>query len=140
MPWRKLAFYIAVVCGLLLAAYIGLQTAYTIDFDMTRRTAYLHIADQIGSIFGGTIDFFKPFVQVALFVALAHWAFQRFNLSAQGWSWQQLNVEKTLVLLIVGGFIFVALKGGAESLGYLKDLALVSLGFYFGWIKAPKAG
>ncbi len=139
IPWRKIVLTTAVICGVALLAYLGLQIAYALDFDSTRRTVYLQIAEQIKTVFVAIIDFFKPFVQIAVLLAIVDWVIRRYQIKLTDLQWQKVSVEKLVVVLIIGGFILVALKSGMEALTYLKDLALVTLGFYFGVSRKPKA-
>ncbi len=132
IPWRKIAITTAVVCGVSLVAYLGLQVAYASDFDSTRRAAYLHIAGQIKTVFESVFEFLRPFIQLAVLLFVVNWLVKRFNIKVDGFQWQQVNVEKLVVVLLVGGFVALSLKGGLDSLVYAKEVVLVALGFYFG--------
>ncbi|MCF8245363.1 MAG: hypothetical protein K9J46_09425 [Saprospiraceae bacterium] len=46
IPWRKIAITGGVVCCVLLAINLGLEIAYSVDFDSARRAAYVHIVEK----------------------------------------------------------------------------------------------
>ena len=132
IPWRKITIIASVVSGILVVAYLGLQIAYAADFDTTRRSAYIHIAEQIKTVFTSVFDFLHPFIQLAVLLFVINWAVKRFNIKLEGFQWQQVNVEKFVVVVFTVGFIALAFMGRLDSLAYTKDLVLVALGFYFG--------
>ncbi|MCF8245364.1 MAG: hypothetical protein K9J46_09430 [Saprospiraceae bacterium] len=76
-------------------------------------------------------------MQVVLVLFILNWSLKKFfsKYDLSDFNWQRVNAEKLVVVLITGGFVVLAVKGGLDSLIYAKDLALVSPGFYFGSLR-----
>jgi hypothetical protein len=111
--------------------YIGLASSAAIDADADRVTAYHKLSDLIRDFVVYIIEFARPFVEIILLFLIVHWAMQRFNISLQipqVGDWKILNI---VVIIVTGGFVYAALRG-LNGVTYLRDLALVVLGFYFG--------
>ena len=139
IPWRKPILVLGTIVGILLATCLGLEIAYAADFDSTRRSAYLHVSSIIWNALSEVFHFFQPFVQVALVLLFLGWALHRFypKFDVQQLEWQKLNVDKLVIVLIIGGFVVLSIRGGLDSLTYSRDLAMVGLGFYFGGLRRP---
>ena len=116
---------------LTLISYVGLEASAAIDADGDRVTAYLKLSSLIHDLALSIIDFARPFVEIILLFLIVHWAIKRFDVQLQippiG-DWKIVNI---VVILVVGGFVFAALRG-LNGATYLRDVALVVLGFYFG--------
>ena len=116
---------------LTLTAYVGLEASAAIDADADRVTAYRQLSNLIHDLALSIIDFARPFVELMLLFLIVHWAVKRFDLQLQippiG-DWKVVNI---VVILVVGAFVFAALRG-LNGATYLRDLALVVLGFYVG--------
>ena len=76
-------------------------------------------------------DFARPFVEIILFFLVAHWAIRRFDIQFTMPPVSDWKVANIIVLLVIGSFIFATLRG-LNGATYLKDVALIVLGFYFG--------
>lgn len=135
IPWRRFAIIGGIISGILVICYLSLHIAYASDFDSNRRSAYIHVAEEIKNVFGWVFDFLHPFIQLAVLLFVVNWAVKRFNIKLEGFQWQQVNVEKFVVVALTVGFIALALMGRLDSLAYTKDLALVALAFYFGGLR-----
>jgi hypothetical protein len=134
IPWRKLALTTAVVSGILLAAWLGLEIAYAADFDSTRRAAYLHVSGQIKGFVEASLEFLKPFVYMAVALFVLQWLAKRFSpsLDMSNFNWREVQVEKLLLVVVSVGFVLLSLKVGLDSLVHVKEVLFVVLGLYFG--------
>jgi hypothetical protein len=129
--WPKV-LKIAQWTGILtLILYIGLESSAAIDADGDRVMAYRKMSTVIHDLGAWLIDFARPFVEIILLFLIVDWAMKRFNVQMQippiG-DWKIMNI---VVIVVIGGFVFAALRG-LNGVTYLRDLALVVLGFYFG--------
>lgn len=129
--WPKV-LKIAQWTGILtLILYVGLESSAAIDADGDRVTAYHKMSGIIHDFAVFIIDFARPFVEIILLFLIVDWAMKRFNVQLQippVGDWKILNI---VVIVVIGGFVFAALRG-LNGVTYLRDLALVVLGFYFG--------
>jgi apolipoprotein N-acyltransferase len=124
----KIARWVSILTFFL---YIGLASSAAIDADADRVMAYHKLSDLIRDFVVYIIEFARPFVEIILLFLIVHWAMQRFNISLQipqVGDWKILNI---VVIIVTGGFVYAALRG-LNGVTYLRDLALVVLGFYFG--------
>lgn len=132
--WGRIATIAGIACSVLLIIYFGLEIAYAIDLDTTRRTAYLFIAERIKDFAEGVIEFANPLAKIAVALFVLAWLAKRFspNIDLSHFNWQEVQVEKLLLMVVTIGFVLLSLKGGVDSLLYLKEVLLVVLGLYFG--------
>lgn len=121
--------------GLIL--YIILESSAAIDADHDRILAYQKIGGMIKDIAVFIFEFSRPFVEIILLFLIAHWAIHRFNIQLDIPQISDWKIANIIVILVVGSFVFAALRG-LNGATYLRDLALVVLGFYFGRSVAPK--
>jgi hypothetical protein len=129
--WQKTLKTARWVSILTFFIYIGLASSAAIDADADRVTAYYKLSNLIRDFVVYIIEFARPFVEIILLFLIVHWAMQRFNISLQipqVGDWKILNI---VVIIVTGGFVYAALRG-LNGVTYLRDLALVVLGFYFG--------
>jgi hypothetical protein len=129
--WQKTFKIARWVSVLTLILYIGLASAAAIDADADRVTAYYKLCNLIRDIVVYIIDFARPFVEIILMFLIVHWAMQRFNLQIQIPQVGDWKIMNMVVIIVTGGFVYAALRG-LNGVTYLRDLALVVLGFYFG--------
>jgi hypothetical protein len=129
--WQKVLKMARWTTILTLILYVGLESSAAIDVDGDRVTAYRKLSGIIHDFAAFVIDFARPFIEVILVILLVDWAKKRFNLELQIPPFAEWKVMNLVIILIVGGFVFAALRG-LNSVTYLHDLALVVLGFYFG--------
>jgi hypothetical protein len=123
------------VLGLIL--YFGLESSAAIDADTDRVMAYRKISGTIKDLVVFVFDFARPFVEIILLFLIVDWAIRRFKIQVaipQFSDWKIMNI---VVVLVIGSFVFAALRG-LNGVTYLRDLALVVLGFYFGRLVATK--
>jgi hypothetical protein len=129
--WPKILKMAQWTAILTLILYVGLESSAAIDADSDRVTAYRKMSSLIRDFAVYIIDFARPFVEIILLMLIVDWAMKRFDVQLQippiG-DWKIMNI---VVILVTGGFVFAALRG-LNGVTYLRDLALVVLGFYFG--------
>lgn len=116
---------------LTLILYLGLESSAAIDANSDRVLAYQKISGMIKDIAVFIFEFSRPFVEIILLFLIAHWAIRRFNIQLDIPQFSDWKVANIVVILVVGSFVFAALRG-LNGATYLRDLALVVLGFYFG--------
>src|ERR1700733_6072599 len=74
----------------------------------------------------------SPLLQLAIVLAIVAWARQRLEFKWDLAKFQtEHNVKAFIAIIVVVGFV-VAVMGSLEYTSYLKDVALVIVGFYFG--------
>jgi hypothetical protein len=129
--WQKTLKTLQRASILTILLYVGLESSAAIDADADRVLAYQKLSGIIRDLVVYALDFSRPFVEIILLFLIVHWAVRRFDVQLQippiG-DWKIVNI---IVILVVGGFVFAALRG-LNGVTYLRDLALVVLGFYFG--------
>jgi hypothetical protein len=77
-------------------------------------------------------DFGKPILHAALVLAIALSLLSFFNLDMKSLTATiQWDIRSVLAFLVVGSFCLSAIAGSSYT-GFLKDVTLVVLGFYFG--------
>jgi hypothetical protein len=119
---------------MVLMVYIGLLIATAVDVDGMRLSVYQRVTEEIKSIFLTCWDFARPFVQVILFVVLLSWISKQFDWQARIPAFSEWKPYNMVVVLVVAGFVFAAVRGlGATN--DLKDVALLVIGFFFGTLK-----
>jgi apolipoprotein N-acyltransferase len=129
--WPKIV-KIAQWTGILtLILYVGLESSAAIDADGDRVMAYRKLSVIIHDFAIFILDFARPFIEIILLFLIVDWAMKRFKVQMQippiG-NWKIMNI---VVIVVIGGFVYAALRG-LNGVTYLRDLALVVLGFYFG--------
>ena len=129
--WQKNLKIARWVGILTLFLYLGLESSAAIDANSDRVLAYQKISGMIRDLVVFVIDFARPFVEIILLFLIAHWAIRRFNIQLEIPAFRDCKVANIVVVLIIGSFVFAALRG-LSGATYLRDLALVVLGFYFG--------
>jgi hypothetical protein len=129
--WQKI-FKIAQWTGILtVILYIGLESSAAIDADSDRVMAYRKLSGIIRDFAVLIFDFARPFVEIILLMLIVDWAMKRFNVQMQIPPIGEWKIMNIVVIVVIGGFVFAALRG-LSGVTYLRDLALVVLGFYFG--------
>jgi hypothetical protein len=129
--WQKV-LKITLRWGVLaLVLYIGLESSAAIDANSDRVMAYQKLSAIIRDLVGYVIDFARPFVEIILVFLLVHWAIQHFDIQIKMPPVPDWKIANIIMILVIGGFVFAALRG-LNSVTYLHDMALITLGFYFG--------
>jgi hypothetical protein len=128
--WHKALKITLRMSFLALVLYIGLESSAAIDANSDRVMAYQKLSALIRDLVGYVIDFARPFVEIILLFLVIHWGIRRFDVKIEipPRDWKIANI---IMILVIGGFVFAALRG-LNSVTYLHDMALVTLGFYFG--------
>ena len=129
--WQKTLKIARWVAILTLLLYLGLESSAAIDANSDRVMAYQKISAMIRELAVLIIDFARPFVEVILLLMLVDWAVRRFNIQLTIPPFADWKVANIVVVLVMGGFVVAALRG-LTGVTYLRDLALVVMGFYFG--------
>ena len=129
--WQKTLKIARWVAILTLLLYLGLESSAAIDANSDRVMAYQKISAMIRELAVLIIDFARPFVEVILLLMLVDWAVRRFNIQLTIPPFAEWKVANIVVILVMGGFVVAALRG-LTGVTYLRDLALVVMGFYFG--------
>ena len=129
--WQKLIKTTKWTSILTLLFYVGLESAAAIDADVDRVTAYRKMSGVIHDLVAYVLEFARPFVEIIAMIVIAYWAKQRFQISIAIPPVGDWKIVNMLVIIVVGGFVFAALRG-YSGVTYLHDLALVVIGFYFG--------
>jgi hypothetical protein len=129
--WQKTFKIARWVSILTFIIYIGLMSSAAIDADADRVMAYHKLCSLIRDFVVYILDFARPFVEIILLFLIVHWAMQRFNLQIQIPQVGDWKIMNMVVIIVTGGFVYAALRG-LNGVTYLRDLALVVLGFYFG--------
>ena len=129
--WQKTLKIARWVAILTLLLYLGLESSAAIDANSDRVVAYQKISAMIRELAVLIIDFARPFVEVILLLMLVDWAVRRFNIQLTIPPFAEWKVANIVVILVMGGFVVAALRG-LTGVTYLRDLALVVMGFYFG--------
>jgi hypothetical protein len=130
-PWASVSKNAKRFVSALLIIYIGLQMASAIDADSSRVSIYRSILDQIKDVSITTFDFIRPFIEIIILVFILDWVIRKFDLNVKLPAISEWNVFNVILMIVVGSFVFSALRGLGGT-AYLKDLALVVVGFYFG--------
>ncbi len=90
------------------------------------------ISAEIKVIAISIFSFFSPFIQLIIILLIVEWILRKFGVKLENgrgnFDW---NVQTIIGIIIIFGFVVAALSG-IEGVGYLKDIALVVVGFYFG--------
>lgn len=129
--WQKTLKITRWVAVLTLLLYLGLESSAAIDANSDRVMAYQKISAMIRELVVFIFDFARPFIEIILLFLLVHWATRRFNMQLAIPPFADWKVANIIVILVIGSFVFAALRG-LTGVTYLRDLALVVLGFYFG--------
>jgi hypothetical protein len=129
--WPKILKIAQWFTFLTLILYVGLESSAAIDANSDRVLAYQKISGMIKDIAVFIFEFSRPFIEIILLFLIAHWAIRRFNIQLDIPQFSDWKVANIVVILVVGSFVFAALRG-LNGATYLRDLALVVLGFYFG--------
>lgn len=129
--WHKTLKVAKWVSILTFFLYIGLESSAAIDADSNRVLAYQKLSGMIREMVLFVIDFARPFVEVILLFLLVHWAIKRFDIQVAIPPVKDWKIANIVVLVVIGSFVFATLRG-LNGATYLRDLALVVLGFYFG--------
>jgi hypothetical protein len=137
LNWQKILKIAQWFTFLTLMLYVGLESSAAIDANSDRVLAYQKISGMIKDIAVFVFEFSRPFVEIILLFLIAHWAIRRFNIKLDIPQFSDWKVANIVVILVVGSFVFAALRG-LSGATYLRDLALVVLGFYFGRSVAQK--
>ena len=117
---------------ILLIVFIGLKVVTVYEPDGGRKLLLTEIVSKIESISLLTWNFLKPFLQLIVILLIVEWLLGKFGFSfTSKESKVEWNVQTIIALVIVSSFALAALSG-IEGVGYLKDLSLVVVGFYFG--------
>lgn len=117
---------------ILFLAFLGLKTAAVYDPDPGRKNLLLEIVTKVESIGLLSWDFLKPFLQLVGILLIVEWILGKFGISfTNKQSNLEWNVQTVIAIVIIGSFALAALSG-IKGVDYLKDLALVVIGFYFG--------
>jgi hypothetical protein len=76
--------------------------------------------------------FVKPFLQLGIILVIIEWLLSKLGVSLLSRRFTiEWNIQTIIALIIVSAFAIAAL-GSVGNVDYLKDLALVVVGFYFG--------
>jgi hypothetical protein len=129
--WQKTVKIAQWASFLTLFLYVSLESSAAIDADSNRVLAYQKISGMIRELAVFVIDFARPFLEIILFFLIVHWVLKRFDIQPTIPPINDWKVANIIVLLVIGSFIFATLRG-LNGATYLKDVALVVLGFYFG--------
>jgi hypothetical protein len=130
-PWTGVPKNAKIFLLAIIAIYIGLQTSSAIDADPMRLSIYRSILDQMKDVSIATFDFIRPFIEIIILVFILDWIIRKFDLNVKLPAISEWNVFNVILLVVVASFVFSALRGLGGT-AYLKDLALVVVGFYFG--------
>jgi hypothetical protein len=129
--WQKVLKITLRMSVLALVLYIGLESSAAIDANSDRVMAYQKLSAIIRDLVGYVIDFARPFVEIIFLFLLVHWGIRRFDVQIDIPPMRDWKIANIIMILVIGGFVFAALRG-LNSVTYLHDMALVTLGFYFG--------
>jgi hypothetical protein len=130
-PWKPIVKNGKIVVFVLIVIYVGLQIASAVDVDSTRLNVYHNILEQIKETTVWAVEFSRPFVEVVLLVFILDWVIKKFDLQINIPSIKEWNIFNVILVAVMASFIYAALRGLGGA-AYLKDLALVVIGFYFG--------
>jgi hypothetical protein len=131
VDWGKYGSWLKRMVFWSIIIFIALQISSTVDPDSTRAATYQKLSNMIKDFYVTIFDFARPFVEIILLLLIVSWAIKRFEIKFEIPPIKDWQIYNVLILMIVGGFVFAALRG-LNGATYLKDLALIVLGFYFG--------
>ncbi len=125
---------------LFLIAYIGINVAIAVlqqnaAYNEGRETVQLleGMAARVAALSYEAWQFIKPFLQIIVILIIVEWILDKFGISLSRKGLKlDWNVQTILALVVISAFALAALSGANTSIGALKDLALVVVGFYFG--------
>jgi len=102
------------------------------EFDTANSGSYEIISKEIKTFGLSIFMFIKPFLQLAVILIIIEWILGKLGIR-KGSSLLNLewNIQTIIGLIIISGFVIAAL-GDLSGVTYLKDIALVVVGFYFG--------
>jgi hypothetical protein len=122
-----------IVAFIFLIAFIGLNVAAIYEIDPEHKRALQQLIPQIGILGVGAWEFIRPFLQLIIVIVIILWLLEKLGVSLTSRETRfEWNVQVIIALIIVSAFAIAALAGISDSIGALKDLALVVVGFYFG--------
>jgi len=130
-PFVSIVRIIAILVIVAFVGYIGVQIAALADPDYNRIQIYHMVSGQIESLILAIWEFIRPFIQIIILLVIVDWVFRRVGIDIRSKTTFNWNAPSLIVFIIVGAFALAALTG-VQGATYLKDLALVAVGFFFG--------
>lgn len=130
-PFITVIRIIAILVIVAFVGYLGVQIAALVDPDYNRIQIYNMISGQIESLILAIWEFIRPFIQIIILLVIVDWVFRRVGIDIRSKTTFNWNAPSLIVFIIVGAFALAALTG-VQGATYLKDLALVAVGFFFG--------
>lgn len=130
-PFTTVVRIIAILVIVAFVGYLGVQIAALVDPDYNRIQIYNMVSGQIESLILAIWEFTRPFIQIIILLVIVDWVFRRVGIDIRSKTVLSWNAPSLIVFIIVGAFALAALTG-VQGATYLKDLALVAVGFFFG--------
>lgn len=130
-PLRIIMNTTIVVFFLILILYVVLKLLLVYESDDRLKQGLMEIVSKIETISELGWDFVKPFLQLAIILLIVEWVLTKIGINFSQPNKLEWNIQTIIALLIVGAFTIAAL-GDIPGVGYLQDIALVVVGFYFG--------
>ncbi|MBD0263026.1 MAG: hypothetical protein ICV78_09965 [Tolypothrix sp. Co-bin9] len=129
-PLNKIITLTIVVFVVLLILYIPLKYVELQGYVNTQN----ELSPIIENIANKIWTFISPILQLTLLLILVDWILHKFGIDYESEISKRfnLNVQVIIAVVIIGSFALAALANLNQGLGYLKDLSLVVVGFYFG--------
>lgn len=87
--------------------------------------------DVVDSVSSSAWQFGQPLLQLLVVLALGEWFVSRLGLKVSSLGLGSLNIQTFIAIAIIFTFCLAAL-GNLPGLAYIKDVALIVIGFYFG--------
>lgn len=112
---------IALKVGLALMGIDGLQASPGVK----------QAQDVVDSVSSTAWQFGQPLLQLLVVLALGEWFVSRLGLKVSSLGLGSLNIQTFIAIAIIFTFCLAAL-GNLPGLAYIKDVALIVIGFYFG--------
>lgn len=137
-PLRLIVNSSIIIFALILLTYVGIKLGAIYDKDEYRKTLFLQISSKIELLCFLIWEFLRPFLQLIIILLIAEWILGKFGISiSPKQSKIEWNIQTIIAIIIISAFALAALSG-VSGVDYLKDVALVVVGFYFGSQKEKK--
>lgn len=131
-PLRLIIRSSITIFALILITYIAVKVGAIYDSVPERKSSFFEISTRIEFVSFLIWEFIRPFLQLVIILLIIEWILGKFGVSIDPrQSKVEWNIQTIIALIVISAFALAALSG-VSGVDYLKDVALVVVGFYFG--------
>jgi hypothetical protein len=133
---RAFLFMTSVIALLLVAAALAIEF---LSVDPTWSGSLQHARELVWALGGRGWEFLRPLLQLIIVFLILDWLLARLGVQLKLNEFKgSVNVQTFIACIIIATFCIAVLAGLNDGLGYLKDVVLIVIGFYFGTRARPE--